>query len=76
MFLDRLFGKKDSQYDFDSVDVSKLKEKARELEEAQKGMKKKVNPKVLNMIDRCVDGAHNDGGSPDARVAWRKRKRH
>jgi structural maintenance of chromosome 2 len=50
----RLFGKKDTQYDFGAVDFGKLKEKACELEEAQKGMKKKVNPKVLNMIDRCV----------------------
>lgn len=32
--------------------MNQLKEKARELEEQQKGMKKKINPKVLNMIDR------------------------
>jgi structural maintenance of chromosome 2 len=49
-----LFGKTGTQYDFAATDVSKLKEKARELEEAQKGMKKKINPKVINMIDRCV----------------------
>jgi structural maintenance of chromosome 2 len=34
------------------LDVGQLKEKAKELEESQKGMKKKVNPKVINMIDR------------------------
>jgi structural maintenance of chromosome 2 len=28
-----------------------LRAKADELEEKQKGMKKKVNPKVMNMID-------------------------
>lgn len=28
-----------------------MKEKARELEESQKGMKKKINTGVLNMID-------------------------
>jgi hypothetical protein len=50
----RNFGKPGSPYDFAAVDIGKLREKARELEEAQKGMKKKVNPKVLNMIDRCV----------------------
>ena len=50
----RNFGKTGSPYDFAAVDIGKLREKARELEEAQKGMKKKVNPKVLNMIDRCV----------------------
>jgi structural maintenance of chromosome 2 len=49
-----MFGKPDSQYDFAKLDVGQLKERARELEETQKGMKKKVNPKVINMIDRCV----------------------
>jgi hypothetical protein len=31
-----------------------LQAKRKELEEQQKGMKKKINPKVLNMIDTCV----------------------
>lgn len=48
----RYFGKTGSPYDFAANDMTRLKEKARELEEQQKGMKKKVNPKVLNMIDR------------------------
>lgn len=39
-------------YDFEGNDVERLKTKATELEEAQKGMKKKINPKVINMIDR------------------------
>jgi structural maintenance of chromosome 2 len=47
-----LFGQKGSPYDFAAVDIGRLKEKARELEDMQKGMKKKVNPKVINMIDR------------------------
>jgi structural maintenance of chromosome 2 len=47
-----LFGRKGSPYDFAAVDIGRLKEKARELEDTQKGMKKKVNPKVINMIDR------------------------
>ncbi|KAI0919976.1 hypothetical protein AcV5_001907 [Taiwanofungus camphoratus] len=46
-----LFGKPGSPYDFSGADVGLLKEKARELETQQKGMKKKVNPKVINMID-------------------------
>ncbi|EPQ53318.1 condensin complex subunit SMC2 [Gloeophyllum trabeum ATCC 11539] len=46
-----LFGTPGSQYDFASVDIPLLREKAAELEDQQKGMKKKVNPKVLNMID-------------------------
>jgi len=45
------FGKPGSPYDFAAVDVGRLKEKAKELETQQKGMKKKVNPKVMNMID-------------------------
>jgi structural maintenance of chromosome 2 len=47
-----LFGRKGSPYDFAAMDIGRLKEKARELEDTQKGMKKKVNPKVINMIDR------------------------
>ncbi|KAF8220080.1 hypothetical protein L208DRAFT_1417192 [Tricholoma matsutake] len=49
------FGEPDSQYDFDAIDVNwQLKEKAVELENAQKGMRKKVNPKVINMIEGVV----------------------
>ncbi|OAX39410.1 condensin complex subunit SMC2 [Rhizopogon vinicolor AM-OR11-026] len=44
------FGKPGSQYEFDR-DMPSLRAKADELEEKQKGMKKKVNPKVMNMID-------------------------
>ncbi|KAH7886786.1 condensin complex subunit SMC2 [Phlebopus sp. FC_14] len=45
------FGKAGSQYDFDAVDKESLYQKASELEERQRGMKKKVNPKVMNMIE-------------------------
>lgn len=31
-----------------------LKKKCQQLEDDQQGMRKKVNPKVLTMIDRCV----------------------
>ncbi|KAH7922255.1 condensin complex subunit SMC2 [Leucogyrophana mollusca] len=47
----KLFGKKGSQYDFAENDIANLKTKAMELEERQKGMKKKVNPKVMNMLE-------------------------
>jgi len=50
----RSFGKPGGQFDFDAVNIPQAKEKARELEETQKGMKKKINPKVMNMIDVCV----------------------
>ncbi|KAI0067407.1 condensin complex subunit SMC2 [Artomyces pyxidatus] len=46
-----LFGRQGSQYDFEALDVAGLREKARDLEGKQRGMKKKVNPKVINMID-------------------------
>lgn len=54
MIWNRYFGKKGSQYDFKANDINGLNDKRRELEEQQKGMKKKINPKVLNMIDRFV----------------------
>jgi hypothetical protein len=49
-----LFGQPGSQYDFSKIDIGQLKDRARELEEQQRSMKKKVNPKVMNMIDTCV----------------------
>jgi structural maintenance of chromosome 2 len=49
-----LFGQAGSQYDFSKLDISQQKERARELEEQPRGMKKKVNPPVINMIDMCV----------------------
>jgi len=38
-------------FDFSQHDIPKVREKAKELEDLQKGMKKKINPKVMNMID-------------------------
>ena len=52
--MNSLFGQAGSQYDFGSLDIGQSKDRARELEEQQRGMKKKVNPKVMNMIDTCV----------------------
>ncbi|KAL4076571.1 RecF/RecN/SMC [Scleroderma yunnanense] len=46
-----LFGKLGTQYDFSAIDIEALQVKADELEEKQRGSKKKVNPKVMNMID-------------------------
>ncbi|KAF8907016.1 condensin complex subunit SMC2 [Gymnopilus junonius] len=45
------FNKPGTQYDFSSVDVEGLRKKAQELESSQEGLKKKVNPKVMNMIE-------------------------
>lgn len=49
-----LFGQKGSLYDFDNFDLGASRERCAELEEQQKGMKKKINPKVINMIDKYV----------------------
>lgn len=48
------FGKPGSVYDFGNIDVPALQHKAQELEQTQNGMKKKVNPKVMNMLERYV----------------------
>lgn len=48
----RFFGKANTQYDFDGVNLSQVREKTRELEAQQKGMGRKINTKVMNMIDR------------------------
>ncbi|KAF8151802.1 condensin complex subunit SMC2 [Crassisporium funariophilum] len=45
------FGQSGTQYDFKDVDFKGLQKKALELEEVQKGLKKKINPKVMNTID-------------------------
>jgi len=47
----RSFGKPGTPYDFNNGDIPKLREKAKELEAQQMGMKKKINTKVINMID-------------------------
>ncbi len=46
-----LFGLAGSQYDLSKLDMGGLEDRARELEEQQRG---KGNSKVMNMIDTCV----------------------
>ncbi|GAA5892437.1 hypothetical protein JCM6882_005616 [Rhodosporidiobolus microsporus] len=45
------FGKENSPYSFSGIDMRGAKEKCRQLEENHRKMKRKVNPKVLSMID-------------------------
>ncbi|GAA5979962.1 hypothetical protein JCM10908_001481 [Rhodotorula pacifica] len=45
------FGKENSPYNFAGVDMRNIKDKCRQLEENHRAMKRKVNPKVLSMID-------------------------
>ena len=58
-----LFGQPGSQYDFGKLDIAQLKDRTRDLEEQQRGMKKKVNPKAMNMIDTCVLPSIPNGGA-------------
>jgi structural maintenance of chromosome 2 len=48
------FGKAGSPYDFNGVNLGHAREQCRELESQQKGMGKKINTKVMNMIDKWV----------------------
>ncbi|KAK4050313.1 Structural maintenance of chromosomes protein 2 [Microbotryomycetes sp. JL201] len=45
------FGKEGSPYNFAGLKMGEMKKKCQQLEEEHAGMKKKVNPKVLTMID-------------------------
>jgi structural maintenance of chromosome 2 len=46
------FGQEGTAYDFAKHNMNEVRRSCKKLEEQQSGMKKKVNPKVLNMIDR------------------------
>ena len=48
------FGNPGTQYDWGGKTINDLDHKVKELEENQRGMKKKINPKVMNMIDKWV----------------------
>ena len=50
--LQSQFGLPETLYDFQGIDADVLKNKCDELEASTKGMKKKINPKVMSMIDR------------------------
>lgn len=51
------FGKEGTPYDFDGMNMSDAKRHCQRLQESKQGMKKKVNEKVLTMIDKCVSYA-------------------
>lgn len=48
----RFFGKSGSPYDFNGVNLNQHRDQCRELEAQQKGMGRKINTKVMNMIDK------------------------
>ncbi|KAI4116567.1 MAG: hypothetical protein LQ338_007687, partial [Usnochroma carphineum] len=45
------FGRANSPYDFDGQNIAECKSSLRNLTERFQGMRKKINPKVMNMID-------------------------
>ncbi|BEJ15314.1 hypothetical protein CspHIS471_0410810 [Cutaneotrichosporon sp. HIS471] len=47
----QFFGKPGSPYDFNGVNLAQAREQCRELETQHKGMGRKINTKVMNMID-------------------------
>ncbi|WVQ83720.1 hypothetical protein IAT38_005864 [Cryptococcus sp. DSM 104549] len=47
----QFFGKTGTPYDFEGVNLPQAREQCRELEAQQKGMGRKINTKVMNMID-------------------------
>jgi hypothetical protein len=49
-----LFSQQRSQCDFSEIDIGLLEDRAQELDQQQWRMKKKVNQKVINMINKCV----------------------
>ncbi|KAF5360038.1 hypothetical protein D9758_007643 [Tetrapyrgos nigripes] len=46
-----LFGQEGTQYYFEAMDVAEMRANAEELEKSQRAKKKKVNPKVMNMLE-------------------------
>lgn len=56
--LTRFFGKAGTPYDFSGVNLAQARDQCRELEAAHKGMGRKINTKVMNMIDKWVFASH------------------
>ncbi|PWN52575.1 putative SMC2-chromosome segregation protein [Violaceomyces palustris] len=47
----KFFGQAGSAYDYGKHNMNEVRKSCKKLEEQQQGMRKKINPKVLNMID-------------------------
>ncbi|CDO76576.1 hypothetical protein BN946_scf184950.g2 [Trametes cinnabarina] len=45
------FGKPGTPYDFSKADIAQLRTRAQELQSQQTGMKKRINPKAVHMLD-------------------------
>ncbi|KAK7466259.1 Structural maintenance of chromosomes protein 2 [Stygiomarasmius scandens] len=46
-----LFGEEGTLYYFEAMDIQEMRKNAEDLEKSQRAKKKKVNPKVMNMLD-------------------------
>jgi structural maintenance of chromosome 2 len=51
LIIRRFFGKAGSPYDFKGVNLNHAREQCRELEAQQKATGRKINTKVMNMIE-------------------------
>lgn len=74
----RNFGKPGGTYDFSAMDLQATKEAAKKADEQSKGMKRKVNAKVMHMIEGYVFSYSSDVRcliTFDVSV-WRKRTRN
>jgi hypothetical protein len=58
LILTRFFGRAGTPYDFSGVNLAQARDQCRELETAHKGMGRKINTKVMNMIDKWVFAFH------------------
>lgn len=61
----RFFGQPGTPYDFQGVNLGQARDQCRELEAQQKGMGRKINTKVMNMIDKSVASYTSDLGKAD-----------
>lgn len=49
-----MFGKPNTIYHFATMNHGEMKQRSAELEKSQKAKKKKINPKVINMLEEYV----------------------
>ena len=63
--LRRLFGTPGSRYDFQGVNLPQIRKQCGELEAQQKAASRKVNNKVMSMIDRLVESSSVQGTGTD-----------
>lgn len=51
-FLDRFFGEPGSSYDYQNMNIGDVKKQLQQLNTNHEAMRKKINVRVMNMIDK------------------------